>query len=254
MIIFYYDKTFEGLLTAVFEAYNRKQYPDKLLLTGELPPLFADDCVEIITDSEKSGRVWKGLEAKIQRNTLNMITHAWLSELENVDSLIFRYIRKTFDTTHSIESNYADPDVFDLMQIARKTGKEKHRLIEFIRFQKAADDMYFAPVSPEHNVLPLIIEHFSDRFHDQKWIIYDMKRNYGYYYDLNSATEITLENTDLFPEGKLNEQMMAEDEKLFQKMWKSYFKALTIQERINPKLHRQHLPKRFWKYLTEKQD
>lgn len=254
MILFSYDKTFEGLLTAVFEAYNRKQFPDRLLGEGELAPLFTEEIVDVITDSEKSGRVWKGLAAKVQRNTLNMLTHAWLSEMNGVDEQIFRYIRKTFDSKHSIETHYTDPDVYDLLQIARKVGKESHRLIEFVRFQKAADNMYFAPVSPDHNVLPLITGHFSERFHDQKWVIYDMKRNYGYYYDLNTVTEITLSDTGIFPDGKLDDVLMAEDEKLFQKLWKSYFKALTIKERINPKLHKQHLPKRYWKYLTEKQD
>ncbi|MDD3778627.1 MAG: DUF4130 domain-containing protein, partial [Proteiniphilum sp.] len=53
--------------------------------------------------------------------------------------------------------------------------------------------------------------------------------------------------------GKLDEEMMAADEKLFQELWKGYFKAMTIKERINPRLQRQHMPKRFWKYLTEKQ-
>ena len=28
MIIFVYDKTFEGLLTAVFDAYSRRTFPD----------------------------------------------------------------------------------------------------------------------------------------------------------------------------------------------------------------------------------
>lgn len=31
-------------------------------------------------------------------------------------------------------------------------------------------------------------------------------------------------------------------------------KALTIKERINPKLHKQNLPRKYWKYLREKQD
>ena len=53
--------------------------------------------------------------------------------------------------------------------------------------------------------------------------------------------------------GKLDESMMADDEKLFQDLWKGYFKALTIKERINLKLQKQHMPRRFWKYLTEKQ-
>ena len=45
---------------------------------------------------------------------------------------------------------------------------------------------------------------------------------------------------------------MAEDEQLFQQLWRTYFKTIAIKERINPKLHRQNLPVRFWKYLTEK--
>jgi probable DNA metabolism protein len=46
---------------------------------------------------------------------------------------------------------------------------------------------------------------------------------------------------------------MAEDEKLFQEMWKTYFKSIAIKERINPKLHKQNMPVRYWKHLTEKQ-
>ena len=51
---------------------------------------------------------------------------------------------------------------------------------------------------------------------------------------------------------KLDQQLMAEDEQLFQQLWRTYFKTIAIKERINPKLHRQNLPVRFWKYLTEK--
>ena len=65
---------------------------------------------------------------------------------------------------------------------------------------------------------------------------------------------MTLDNTDLFPDGKINETLMDKDEQMFQKMWKAYFKSMTIKERINLKLHRQHLPERYWKYLTEKQN
>jgi probable DNA metabolism protein len=46
---------------------------------------------------------------------------------------------------------------------------------------------------------------------------------------------------------------MAENEVMFQDFWKSYIRSLTIRERLNPKLQRQHMPVRFWKFLTEKQ-
>lgn len=253
MIIFHYDKTFEGLLTAVFDAYNRKMFPDKLLGLDELEPMFVDVSYTVITQDDKSARVWKGLGKKLQQITRNMLTYVWLSELPGSDELIFRYIRKTFDSKHSIEMNFTDDDVLEMRNLAKKVDKERMRLIELVRFQKAADDIFFAPVSPDHNTLPLTLDHFTDRFADQKWIIYDTKRNYGYYFDLKTVTEMTLDTTQLFPEGKLDEKLMAEDEKLYQELWKGYFKSMTIKERINLKLQRQHLPKRYWKYLTEKQ-
>ncbi len=253
MTIFHYDKTFEGLLTAVFDAYSRKTFPDKLLGTDEVEPLFVDESYIVLSQTEKSERVWKALRNKLQKTTLNMITHVWLSEIKDSDELIFRYIRKAIDSKTTIEFNFADDDVLQMKNVAQKVAREKQRLIEFVRFQKAADDIFFAPVSPDHNALPLTIEHFTDRFADQKWIIYDTKRNYGYYYDLKTVTEMTLDSNNLFPEGKLDEEIMAKDEKIYQELWKGYFKSMTIKERINPKLHKQLLPKRYWKYLTEKQ-
>ncbi|MDD4970156.1 MAG: TIGR03915 family putative DNA repair protein [Paludibacter sp.] len=253
MILFRYDKTFDGLLTCIFDAYNRKTFPVLLLGAEEPEPLFTDECYSVITDIDKSKRVWKSLVKKTMPVTCNMLKYVWLSELSGSDELIFRYIRKTFDNSHSIEMNFADEDVLEMRNVAKKVEHERLRLIQFVRFQKASDDIFFAPVSPVLNALPLAIEHFTERFADQKWIIYDMKRNYGYYYDLKTVTEMTLDLAENFKDGKLDEKLMTEDEKLFQDLWKGYFKSMTIKERINPKLHRQNMPARYWKYLTEKQ-
>lgn len=253
MLVFFYDKTFEGLLTAVFDAYSRKIFPEKLLGEGEIALLFMDDSYTVITQEDKARRVWIALEKKMSKLACNMLTNAWLSELDGADEMLFRYIRKTIDSKISIETNFGDKDVLDLHQIARKVSHEGHYLRMFVRFQKAADDIFFSPVSPIYNALPLTIEHFVDRFADQKWVIYDVKRHYGYYYDLHTAEEITLDDDDHLLSGKLDESLMAEDEKMFQELWKGYFNAMTIKERINPRLQRQHMPKRFWKYLTEKQ-
>ena len=62
MTVFVYDKTFEGLLTAVFDAYSRRSFPDLLLAEGEPFPLFYDEAVTICTDDAKVDRVWKGLQ------------------------------------------------------------------------------------------------------------------------------------------------------------------------------------------------
>lgn len=70
---------------------------------------------------------------------------------------------------------------------------------------------------------------------------------------MHKAVEVHISEDGHLLKGILDEEMMAEDEKLFQDLWKRYFKALSIKERYNPRLQRQHMPRRFWKYLTEKQ-
>lgn len=253
MVVFFYDKTFEGLLTAVFDAYSRKTFPDKIVGEGSIAPLFMTESYTVVIDDDKSTRVWTSLQKKLSKLACNMLNYVWLSEEEGSDDLLFRYIRKVFDNKHSIEMNFGDADVLQIHQLAKKVSKERHFLVQFIRFQKAADGIFFAPVSPIYNALPLTINHLKDRFADQKWVVYDLKRRYGYYYDLKAVIEITLNDDEHLLSGKLDDAIMAEDEKLFQELWKGYFKSMTIKERINPKLHRQHMPKRFWKYLTEKQ-
>ena len=252
MIVFRYDKTFEGLLTAVFDAYSRKTFPERLLSENELPPMFAEQLHLVVAEPYKSARVWAALENKLSGPACGMLMHVWLSELPGSDELLFRYMRKTIDAASSIAGNFIDKDVLEVMKIARKVSKERERLMQFVRFQKTADGIFFAPVSPVYNTLPLTLPYFTDRFAGQKWLIYDLKRRYGYYYDLETASEVSIDKDEHLLGGKLDENLMAQDEKLYQKMWKEYTCSLTIKERLNPKLQRQHMPRRFWKYMPEK--
>lgn len=254
MVVFIYDKTFEGLLTAIFDAYFRKTFPDQLLAEGELLPLFCEETVTIYTDEKKANRVWKGLERKLSKMALSSLIMTWLSELPGIDILLFRYIRKTIDAAFSIELNFGDPDVLEISKIWRKVSHERHHAIQFARFQKTIDDTYFSAFEPLYNILPVAIGYFKDRFADQKWLIYDIKREYGYYYDLKEVTEIHFEQKDAhLISGILSEELLSKDEKLFQQLWKQYFQSISIKERRNLKLHRQNMPVRFWKYLPEKQ-
>ena len=182
-----------------------------------------------------------------------MLTVAWLSELPEIDGLLFRYIRKAIDAPQSIELNFGDPDVLAVSKIGKKVGSEAHRVVQFLRFQKAADGTFFAAVRPVYNVLPLTLSHLTDRFADQRWLVYDVGRAYGYYYDLREAVEVRFAEQEAhLLSGKLDEARMAADERLFQQLWKTYFQSIAIRERLNPRLHKQNMPARFWKFMPEK--
>ena len=49
-----------------------------------------------------------------------------------------------------------------------------------------------------------------------------------------------------------NSKYFDESEIYFQKLWEEYFKSTNIKTRANMRLHVQHMPKRYWKYLSEK--
>ncbi len=253
MTVFRYDKSFDGLLTAVFDAYFRRCFPDAIVGDGEPLPMFAEDVHNVLTDSDKSSRVWGGLMKKVPAYIRNMFMYAWLSEQEGSDGLIFRYICKVFAARENITANFGDDDILQLKKLADRVSREGEHMRQFIRFQKASDGTYFAPVAPQFNALPLAVEYLKDRFADQKWLVYDTKRRYGYMYDMKKVTEVTLSKDDDLIDGKLSDEMMAADERQFQSMWRTYHKALTIKERINSRLQRQHMPRKYWKYLTEMQ-
>ncbi len=260
MLIYQHDRTLDGVLSAVFEAYSSHQHPDRLIGPGEPLPLFCEETHQVVTANNRAERVWAGLEKRLSKNGLRVILTSYLSELPELDNHLFQYIYKVFqrpESAQSIERNMSDPDVLAVTNICRKVAHEELRMKQFIRFQKAKDGTYLAVVHPDHNVLPLIIDHFSDRFRDQSWLIFDAKRKYGYYYDQNEVTRITFDdNTTLpfdFQTGQLNDDILSEDDHLFQELWRTYFKAICIKERINPKKQLSDMPRRYWKYMTEKQ-
>ena len=168
----------DGLLTAVFDAYALHEQPEQLLKSGDALPLFCEHLYHVTTDEEKARRVWTGLEKHLPREAMKLISVSWLSELPELPTPLFLYIYKVF-RQGDISHNFADDDVLSVIDIAHCVLHEQLRMKQFIRFQKAKDGTYLAVVSPDHNVLPLITDHFSDRFNDQPWLIYDAKRHYG---------------------------------------------------------------------------
>lgn len=253
---FLYDRTFDGLLTAVFDAFVRKQLPSAIKGEDEPLPLFHDEVFTVVSDEEKAGRVWRALEKKLSKQALTMLTVSYLAEEEKLDMHLFNYICKAVKAEKSIETFFTDEDVRYVTDAFRRVRYERLRMMQFVRFQKAKDGTYFAIIRPDYNVVPLIIPHFEDRFANQPWIIYDVRRNYGCHYNGSEVKQISFaDDGRMFDphSGKLKADLLDENETLFQELWRTYFKAVCIKERLNPRKHRKDMPVRYWAYMTEKQ-
>ena len=98
----------------------------------------------------------------------------------------------------------------------------------------------------------MIMNHFKNRFADQRWLIYDAKRKYGIYYDLETVRIVEINFQANVNSSKPLMEISDEREEFYQTLWRRYFNSVNIKARTNMKLHIQHMPKRYWKYLTEK--
>ncbi|MCM1355208.1 MAG: TIGR03915 family putative DNA repair protein [Staphylococcus sp.] len=255
MIVYRFDGSFDGMLTAVFDSFVRKESPD-LLLTPAMPmPLFYDTLHDVTADEAKSRRVWKKLTSVLSKGACSALTAAFLTDNGEFPLLALRFVSRAVTSERNIEGDFSDPAVVAVLKECRRVRGEAHRLLQFVRFQKAVDGTYFSMIEPLFDVLPFAVSHFADRFADQPFIIYDRIRDYGYHSDGDGLRRITLHDEGAYhlATGRLADELMAPDERLYQQLWRCYVKSIAIRERTNPRKQRQDMPVRFWKYLTEMQ-
>ncbi|MEN8817696.1 MAG: TIGR03915 family putative DNA repair protein [Nonlabens sp.] len=268
-----YDGSFNGLMTAIFTIYDHKiKLPIIAKASQEQKDLFGGT-MDIITDTEKAERVWKRFTSLCSKNDSGQIYRSFLSEIIGIENTIYEYLKITFENQKTPSGDYGNTTVLKITQAAKMVGREKHRMEAFVRFHMIDEEIYYANVEPDFNVLPLIANHFKSRYADQKWVIYDLKREFGISYDLNTVQEVTI-NFDQ-PKGQrgiLNTSVTENSKEIFalesfrtstalsinssennyKDLWNQYFKSTNIKSRKNMKLHLQHVPKRYWKYLSEK--
>lgn len=248
-----YDGSFEGLLTAVFEVFEYK-YSSPEIVSKEnyvSENMFAE-VHNVITQTEKSDRVLKKLELNLGKNGITQLLKVFLSEDDQFEYLILKAVEKSLKNPKiNILQNFGDDEMLEIAKINKSMGREIHRMHAFVRFEKLKDEVYFSKIEPDFNVLPLIVKHFKDRYQDQRWMIFDLKRHYGVFYDLKTM-EFFYPEENILHQLRKTENILHEEEIQYQKLWQRYFFKTNIPERKNLKLHHKSLPKRYWKYLTEK--
>jgi probable DNA metabolism protein len=266
MSLYLYDGSFEGFLSVIFTAFAEKDWPTQIQPQDRAQLGLLDLPKAIETDQKLAERVLEGLDKRTEQHASALVYRAFLSEKDGIEMILFHFIQAIIRGGPNILSNFANPHIGDVLQINKMIGREVHRMHAFVRFQKTQDNLFFAVIEPDFNVLPLLGDHFSKRYADQKWIIFDTQRHYGLLYDLHETLFIDAfhpqlpkkHSSPLLSDAHHNNALpglsdtLDDHEGLYQQLWVQYFDSVNIKERKNTKLHMRHMPKRYWKYLTEK--
>ena len=247
-----FDGSLDGLLTLIFDYYVRKPTQIKVWSSRDFQPSFFEETYEVITDDEKSDRVKLKLKEKLGKQGWKQFYCTFLSEQREAYQHLFDMACYALKSTQNITSNYGNEDVLYVAQMHRKVNREKHHFEAFIRFEELPDGTFYSTIEPKYNVLPLLLNHFKNRYADQNWIIYDLIRKNGLLYSKMEEKVIPIVLEFAPKQNHSIVKSFEPTEQQYQDLWKGYFKSANIPARKNTKLHVQLLPKRFWKYLTEK--
>lgn len=240
-VIYRYDGSFDGLLCCVFESYDQKEIPVDILLPDAAALLLFPE-KKIATDLEKSKRVLTSIPKKIGLPALEFIRHAFLTYLPQKELAILRFLRLGYQRGPAVMQMLADETVNILFKAVRHLERESHLFKGFVRFS-VINHVLVAEIEPKNFVLPLLVQHFCERFPEEKFLIHDRNHGMALVYQPYKPLVIPVEELEL-PEPDQEEQA-------YRELWRVFYDTIAIQGRYNPQCRMNHMPKRYWKYLTE---
>ena len=238
---YYYDGSFDGLLTVIFIAYkDRKNNELRIIVkTGQL--LLGLDDINVITNFSKARRVEKAICDKLSQNFLNNIQTCFLSCDKNKDIVIVHTVYKALKQGKEI-LNSLDEHAFYVNKLVKQVLNERHRYLGVLRFKEVKDGTMFSTIEPKNNVLLILLSHFINRMKREKFAIYDKKRKIIAYYDTKKVEIFFVKSLEI---------EWSDEEIEYSELWKTFHKSISIKERENKKLQQSNLPKYYWKHLIE---
>jgi probable DNA metabolism protein len=246
-----YDGSFNGFLTTVFVAFEEKLTVSNIQKNSGLQRGLFSEPETVSTQMDKAKRVWNGIHKK-SHEAIKNIYFAFQSEAKGIEMLLYRYILKMFHGQGDSPWGHTDDISLKIGQWAKMVGREKQRMEAFAQFQLTKDQIYFAVIGPDFDVLPLISKHFRYKYPHREWVIYDFKRDYGLFYDGESVEMIPLELEVFRTNSIQGNAIFANEEQDYRQLWNDFFKNTHIRSYIHQKLHAPHVSGQYWGYLNER--
>lgn len=238
-MIVVYDKTFDGFLTVVFDYYKDLL---NIEIRSEDDQLSFLDMVRVGTDRDKADRVKASIKKNLSKGFYKDIITAFNSSNKDKDIIIAKLIKLAFLKGIEVVSS-ANKYAISFNKMVKNFRSEAHSLKGLLRFREIQEGYLFAEYESNNFILGDLSYHFLKRMPDEKFIIYD--KNSG------KAFVSIYGNFEVVDIIDLNIEESSEEE-FFRSLWLGFYDAISIKERENKKLMISNMPKRYWKYLPEK--
>lgn len=227
-IAYLYDGSSEGLLTAIFQAYARHEDPEDVMRESCAQLRLGQEVLEVETSLDLALRVRSGIVRACGKQVFDAVLAATLSDDEDAGTVVYRFVRYalaksredarascagcpnrsgcTTPCSHvldarrrSVLSDLAVPEVEPFYRLNRAVFNERHRILQFARFQEMKGGVWFARCNPRHAVIPLVMDHFANRFNQSSFLVYDEVHRMAGVYEAPAAFDRSLEGRAELP-------------------------------------------------------
>ena len=240
-IVYVYDGSFEGLLCVVYESFCKKERP-VMIFSQDEPQETLYPVREIITDLEQAQKVEASIKSKISRLALEFVRCCYYSAEARREEMILNFLRIGYRVGPSVTNLLSHDLAAPLLQTAQTVQREAIAYRNFARFSDF-NGALAAIIAPIHFVLPLLAPYFCDRFPSEDFLIYDETHSAAFLYQGGQGELLRIEGFEL--------PAPSEKEEAYRALWKRFYKAISIEARENPKRRMGHMPKRYWRHMTE---
>ena len=246
------ESTPEGIFSAIYYAYEKKLNPNiTFLQLNEIDnyELFAE-YTQVETDYEKAGKVDKTIASRFGEISYSYLWYALYSRENDRGNAVYHTVARGLANAYKGELvNYLqDPYVLAVSKMRQNVWCEAHHYMGFVRFAELQNKILYSEIEPKNHILPLIAEHFKDRFPKENFMIKDKGRNL---YIVHEAGKEVVFHQEKQAGVMVTEEMYSEDEQEIQNLFRIFHESIAIKERKNTDLQRQLLPLRFRGNMVE---
>ncbi|MCI8479652.1 MAG: DNA metabolism protein [Oscillibacter sp.] len=242
-LVYLYDGSFAGFLCCIFESYAQREIPTGIYPEEDfLPTLFPTRAIS--TDQNHALRVYKKV-TKCSPYAAELLRRGFLTCLPQKEEAMYRLVEKLLREGPLFLRNRSDETLYPVAKAVRHLEGEAHLLKGFTRFSDLGG-VLGGEIAPKNRVLPLLARHFSARYLNETFFLYDRTHHEALFYAAGKAVIRPLEDFQMAPPD--------EAEARYRLLWKRFYDTVAIKERYNPRCRMTNMPKRYWGLMTEFQD
>lgn len=265
--VFICEDSLVGIFTGVYDAWDSRVGHENIELRTSEPDNLEFFCEyqRVKPDEEKAMKVRRSIYKKLGggiysditvcvygcfSDKANAIYHTLVDCLSPSGSLYGKKLPSGFHprgTGCNFLENLCNPYVKRVQEMRKNIWLEKERVLQFLRFRELPSGILFAKISPKHNVLPLVADHFANRFPLERWMIYDEYRSCALAHEPQKGC-LFMEDIQIRDEFL---EYYADVKGDYEELWRDFCQSIAIKSRENKKLQQHWVPLKFRDNMVE---